>query len=108
ALKATEGLRPGSKTEMDAETLDAIADMVPGVVLTRDQVVGQTAVDVMALAGIQKSKSEAKRAIQNGGARINNIKIEDVELVVDETKLLDGRMLLLGSGKKNKMLVRIE
>ena len=38
ALKATAALKPGSKTELDVETLDAIADDVPNTVLPKDQV----------------------------------------------------------------------
>lgn len=38
ALKATAGLKPGSKTELDAETLEAIADDVPNTTLPRADV----------------------------------------------------------------------
>lgn len=36
---------------------------------------GCSVVDVMVAAGLQKSKGEARRMIQNGGARINNVKV---------------------------------
>ena len=62
ALKATEGLRPGADTVLDAETLEALAEVIPTSELKLAEVLGQPVVDVMALAGLQKSKGAAARA----------------------------------------------
>lgn len=59
-------------------------------------------------AGLQKSKSEARRTIQGGGCRINNDKVNEEDRIVMADDLLDGRLVLLASGKKNKMLVRVD
>ena len=67
ARKATEGLRPGSDTVLDFETLDALSEVVPLAELQKNDVVGKPVADVMALAGLQKSKGEAKRMIKGGG-----------------------------------------
>ena len=64
ALKATEGLRPGADTVLDAETLEALAEVIPTSELKLAEVLGQPVVDVMALAGLQKSKGEAKRLVK--------------------------------------------
>jgi len=108
ALKATAGLAPGSSTPLDAETLDAIAGDIPSAALPRDSVLGRSLTEVMAVAGLQKSKSEARRTIKGGGCRVNNEKVLDEERLIAEADLLDGRLLLLAAGKKNKMLVRVE
>jgi len=108
ALKATAALKPGSKTELDVETLDAIADDVPNTVLPMDQVVGKSVVDVMVAAGLQKSKGEARRMVAGGGARVNNVKVESEDELVGEAMVLGGRMVLLAAGKKNKLLVRVQ
>lgn len=46
--------------------------------------------------------------IKGGGVYKNNQKVSDVEAMVTEDDLIDGRLLLLAAGKKNKMLVRVE
>lgn len=45
--------------------------------------------------------------IKNGGVYKNNAKVSDAEELVAEEDLIDGRLLLLAAGKKNKLLVRI-
>ena len=107
ALKATEGLKPGSDTVLDAETLESLADDIPCAEVTRDELVGRPVVDVMAATGLQKSKGEAKRMVKGGGARVNNVKVTDEEKLVEEEDVIEGRVMLLAAGKKNKLLVRV-
>lgn len=59
-------------------------------------------------AGLQNSKGEARRLIKNGGGYINNAKVTSAEATVNETDLIEGRLLLLAAGKKSKMLVRVQ
>ena len=68
---------------------------------------GKTVVDVMAATGLQKSKGEAKRMIKGGGARLNNVKVENEEATIGDEDVIEGRVLLLAAGKKNKLLVRV-
>ena len=81
--------------------------MIPTAELRADEVLGQPVVDVMALAGLQKSKGEAKRLVKGGGARLNNKKVETEDAVVGEADVIEGRVMMLAAGKKNKMLIRI-
>ena len=62
---------------------------------------------VLAATGLQKSKGEAKRLIKGGGARVNNVKVGAEDQVVSEEDVIEGRVLLLAAGKKNKLLVRV-
>ena len=39
--------------------------------------------------------------------RINNVKVGDDAQEVQDSDLIDGRMLLLAAGKKNKLLVHV-
>ena len=39
--------------------------------------------------------------------RINNVKAGDEAQAVQDSDLIDGRMLLLAAGKKNKLLVHV-
>ena len=45
--------------------------------------------------------------IQGGGVRVNNVKVEAEQHILKESDLIDGRLMLIAAGKKNKMLVRI-
>ncbi len=39
--------------------------------------------------------------------RVNNEKVDDELAVLQESDLIDGRLVLIAAGKKNKMLVRV-
>lgn len=53
------------------------------------------------------TKSQVRRLIKGGGVYLNNAKVADQDKVVQADDLIDGKLLLLAAGKKNKMLVRI-
>lgn len=105
ALKATAALAPGATTELDAAMLEA--SDAPSVSLSRDQVVGCMLAEVMVSAGMQPSKAAVRRMIKGGGVRVNNDKIDDELHELSEKDLIDGRLVLIAAGKKNKILVRV-
>eukprot|EP00775_Hariotina_reticulata_P008642 gene8642-8823_t len=107
ALKATEALRPGAATALDAATLEAIAGDAPSCSLPVAQLSGVSLVDVMVAAKMLKSKGEVRRLIKGGGVYLNNVKVADEGRVVEPEDLIEGRLLLVAAGKKNKMLVRV-
>ncbi|MBN9611217.1 MAG: tyrosine--tRNA ligase [Actinobacteria bacterium] len=55
---------------------------------------------LMHAAGLVSSLSEARRAIAEGGAYLNNVRVEDAELVPTRADLLFGSYLLLRRGKR--------
>lgn len=67
ALKATEALRPGAATALDATTLEAIAGDAPSCNLAASQCTNVPLVDVMVASGMLKSKGEV-RARRSGHA----------------------------------------
>lgn len=107
ALKVTAGVAPGSDAELNAETLEQIAISMPSCTLKLAEVVNQKLIDLFVRVGLQKSKGEARRLVSNGGAYLNNKKIEDEEYSLQSGDMIEGRLLLMGAGKKNKLLVRI-
>ncbi|KAK9865815.1 hypothetical protein WJX84_008773 [Apatococcus fuscideae] len=107
ALKATQALAPGKQTQLDAAALEAIAEDAPTASLPRDQVVGAGLADIIATTGMQPSKAAARRMIKGGGVRINNEKVSEETQCVTEDDLIEGRLLLLATGKKNKLVLRI-
>ena len=108
ALKVTAGVAPGKKAVLDVAVLKEIAGDMPHVVLVKHEVVGGKVIDLMALSGIVSSKGEANRLIKNGGAYLNNEKMTDPLLIIEERHLIGGEHLLLGAGKKKKVLVLLK
>lgn len=105
ALRVTEGAAPGSQAVLDVASIEMIAADMPHAELPFDQVLGLRFVDVAAASGLTSSKGEAMRLIQGGGAYLNNEKIEDSAFKIEEKNLIGRKYLLLGSGKKKKILV---
>jgi tyrosyl-tRNA synthetase len=56
--------------------------------------------DLMAACGIVPSKSAARRAIDEGGAYVNNAKVSDVDAVPEVSDFLHGKFLVLRRGKR--------
>ena len=56
--------------------------------------------DLMAGCGLVPSKSAARRAIAEGGAYLNNVKVTEQDAVPAESDLLHGRYLILRRGKR--------
>lgn len=108
ALKVTEAAAPGSKATLDPEVLEEIAKDMPSTAMQLSDVVDQKYADVAAKSGLSSSKGEAVRLIKNGGAYLNNEKVEDQTLLIESKHVIGGKYLLFGAGKKKKILIKIE
>ena len=60
-----------------------------------------TIVELLVASGLAKSNGEARRTISEGGAYLNNERVEDPEFVPGEADRFGGRWLVLRRGKKN-------
>jgi len=58
-------------------------------------------VDLLVAAGLAKSKGDARRTVSEGGAYLNNARIEDPDHVPGADDLIGGSWLVLRRGKKN-------
>ncbi|WP_036333822.1 tyrosine--tRNA ligase [Microbispora sp. ATCC PTA-5024] len=87
----------GSLADLDERTLDAALAEVPKAVVPS---LGGTVVDLLAESGLVESKSAARRAVKEGGAYLNNVKITDEDHTPGAEDLLHGRFLVLRRGKK--------
>ncbi|MCC5581068.1 MULTISPECIES: tyrosine--tRNA ligase [Microtetraspora] len=87
----------GSLEELDARTLDSALAEVPKATVPA---LGMTYVDLLAESGLVESKSAARRAVKEGGAYLNNVKITDEEYTPAQEDLLHGRFLVLRRGKR--------
>ncbi len=107
ALRVTEGIAPGSEAKLSGEILGQLAADMPHVELRCDEVVGIKYVDLAVKIGLLPSKSEAVKLIKNGGAYLNNEKVSDVAQMIAESDCIDQKFILLGAGKKKKVLVML-
>jgi len=108
ALRVTEALAPGSKAVLDLPVLEEIAKDMPNISLPLQRVLNQRYVDLGVASGLFTSKSEGMRVVKNGGAYLNNARIEDPLLQIDFKRVIGGKYLILGVGRKKKLLVKID
>lgn len=86
----------GELGALDERTLGAAVAELPRTVVRA----GDAVVDLLVGSGLVASKGAARRAVAEGGAYVNNVKVTDEEAVVSADDLLHGRYALLRRGKK--------
>lgn len=106
AKAATQAMAIGSK-DVNKDALKAVIPSLPKIQLSKNDVVGSSYIELMCKSGLLSSKGEARKLIQNNGAYLNKVRVEDIGLTVSETDLLDGEFLLLSSGKKKSLVVQV-
>lgn len=90
----------------DAQLTQIFAD-VPSKELPASQLAeGLPILDALVAAGLSKSKGEARRTVQQGGAYVNNSRIEGIEVSLDKSHLASETVIVLRSGKKKYALLR--
>ncbi|MDN5635050.1 MAG: tyrosine--tRNA ligase [Brevibacterium sp.] len=94
----------GELVSLDAGTLGAATSELPrGDVSTAQLSEGLPVADAFVTAGIVKSKGEARRAIKDGGAYVNNVKVAGDDQTLTPAEVLpteNGGVILLRRGKK--------
>ncbi len=106
ALGATQTLFGGDISGKSAEELETIFKDVKSATLAKADIVGKSVFAVAAAAGMFKSNGEARRMAQQGGLSLNGGKADDKRVFAD-TDLVDGRVAVLRSGKKNYFLIKV-
>ena len=92
-------------TELDEKTLaGALSETTIAEIGANDP---RTIVDLLVATGLVESKKAARRAVNEGGAYVNNQRITSDEWQPTNEDLLHGRWLVLRRGKKNFAGVRI-
>jgi tyrosyl-tRNA synthetase len=67
---------------------------------------GLTIIDALVESGLAKSKSDARRTVTQGGAYVNNRRIDSAEAILDPSHLAGESVMVLRSGKKNYALLK--
>jgi tyrosyl-tRNA synthetase len=92
------------QAEVHPQVFDILSAEIPTVEVTGDQDVAL--VDLVTRAGLAKSKSEARRSIEQGGIYVNQRRIDDVARTIAAHDWIGGKNLLLRKGKKEYALLR--
>jgi len=85
----------GDIRSLDAKTLRSALTELPNAEVSK----GSLVVDALLATGLCESKSEARRAIEQGGVSVNKAKIDSDTAVLDD--VLDGNQAVLARGKKS-------
>jgi tyrosyl-tRNA synthetase len=89
----------GALHELDPATLGAALREAGSAQLRRGDGM-PTIVDLLVVAGLSKSRGEARRTVGEGGAYLNNERVRDPDLIPSDSDVLGG-WLVLRRGKKH-------
>ncbi len=91
----------------DAELSSIFAD-VPSKEFAKTQLENReiSLLDAFVASGLAKTKSDARRAVQQGGAYLNNRQITDLEYKLSPESLASETVVILRSGKKRYALLK--
>ena len=104
AAKALFG--QGEISELDLATLDSALSQLPKTQVKMGDPF-PTWVDLLAATGVVDSKSAARRIVKEGGAYLNNKKVENEDFTPSKSDLLHGKYLLLRKGKRDLAAVEV-
>ena len=92
------------QAEVHPQVFDILSGEIPTVEIAGDQ--DLALVDLVTHAGLAKSKSEARRSIEQGGIYVNQRRVDDVARTIAAHDWIGGKNLLLRKGKKEYALLR--
>jgi len=93
----------GDLAALDARTLDDATGELSGAAVA----VGTSIVDALVAVGLVDSRNAARRAISDGGASVNNVRVTDPEQALAPGDFLHGRVALLRRGRKSLAAARL-
>jgi tyrosyl-tRNA synthetase len=98
-------VEPDYAAGISPQVFDTLAEEIP----TKSLPTGDLSlVDAVVHAGLAKSKSEARRAIEQGGIYVNHRRAASADQSIGDRDWIAGRNLLLRKGKKDYALLRRE
>lgn len=109
ATKAAQAIfGHGDLRELDEATLVQVATEIGVVELPTFDGRPPLVIDALVASGVVGSKSAARRAVEEGGAYVNNVKVSDVETRLGADELLAGGYAIVRRGKKTVAAVRVQ
>ena len=108
ARRATEIFFGAEISQLNDRQLAEIFADVPSKELPRDRLSGEglPLIDALVESGLSKSKGDARRTIQQGGAYVNNRRVGEIDARLSTAHLASETVMVLRSGKKSYALLR--
>ncbi len=104
AAKALFG--QGEISDLDLTTLDAALGQLPKTTIKKGDAFPSW-IELLVATGVVDSKSAARRIVKEGGAYLNNKRVESEDFTPSKSDLLQGKYLLLRKGKRDLAAVEI-
>jgi len=110
AIETTQKLFDNQNAPADSLSVNDLEEMEGIVRSVYDKTKLKSGIDVvsfLAEANIFPSKGEARKTIQGGGISINRKKVENAQMIIDNSLRLHEKYILIQRGKKNYYLVEL-
>jgi tyrosyl-tRNA synthetase len=92
---------------LSEDMLLAVTEDAPTTPVPRGELLdGVALVDALVRTGLAKSKGEARRTIDQGGAYVNNVRVTDADRALGPGDLLHDRYVVLRKGRRDVHIVR--
>jgi tyrosyl-tRNA synthetase len=104
--EASEALFGEEILGLSEEMLLAATEDAPSTSVSRADLLNVSLVDLLERTGLVKSKKEARRTVEQGGAYVNNLRQTDDGRTFTPDDLLHDRYLVLRKGKKEVHIVK--
>jgi len=110
AKRATEIFFGAEIGELSDRQLGEIFADVPSKELPKSKLAGEelSIIDALVEAGLAKSKGDARRTVEQGGAYVNNRRIDSIDRKLAASDLASETVMVLRSGKKKYALLRFQ
>ena len=106
-LHGADAADDAAKTAEQTFEAGTTAEGLPTTEVPRAELEGGIALfALLARAGLAGSNSEARRLIKGGGARVNDIAVQEETVEVDASAINDDGVVKLSAGKKRHALIR--
>lgn len=111
SAKATSDILYGghldTSTTSASDLVSAFKDSGCITTLSKDKIIGSDLLNLASAAGLASSKGEIRRLSDSGGLYLNNVSTK-MDKVITASDLIEGKAILLRSGKKNYKLVSLD
>jgi tyrosyl-tRNA synthetase len=86
----------------------SVGEDLPSITISESRLTGGVPIiDLFVETGLAKSKGEARRLIQGGGARRNDEQIKDIDVSANDEDLTSEGYIKLSAGKKRHALIKV-
>ncbi|MBI2170557.1 MAG: tyrosine--tRNA ligase [Chloroflexi bacterium] len=110
ARRASEVLFGGDVAGLSAQEMLEVFEDVPSISAPRQRLEGEgvALVDLLVESGLAPSRAEGRRLVQSGGVTVNSQRVTDARAAVTLADAIEGRVVVLRRGARERRLVRVE